>query len=154
MWRLVQGTPVLDANSAYAYLLLCTDFAETSAVAEGPAGIAGFALGYRPPARPDAYFVWQVGVADAHRGHGLGRALLTWVVDRSYADGVRFLEATVTPSNEASWSLFRAFARDAGAPLRQETAFPAHLFPSGEHEEEVRIRIGPLHASGRDLQED
>jgi L-2,4-diaminobutyric acid acetyltransferase len=148
VWRLVRESGVLDANSPYAYLLLCTDFAETSAVAEGPEGVAGFVVGYRPPARPDTVFVWQVGVADTHRGRGLGRTLLDWVVSqtsRASEPGVRFLEATVTPSNEASWSLFRSFAREAGAPLQEETAFAAELFPGAEHEAEVRIRIGPLH---------
>lgn len=33
-WNLVQKTPVLDPNSAYAYVLLWTDFVTTGAVAE------------------------------------------------------------------------------------------------------------------------
>jgi hypothetical protein len=33
-WNLVQKTPVLDPNSAYADVLRCTDFVTTGAVAE------------------------------------------------------------------------------------------------------------------------
>ena len=57
---------------------------------------------------------------------------------------MKFLEATVTPTNSASWSLFRGFAQRAGAELREVSALPSHLFPGGGHEEEVLIRIGPL----------
>jgi L-2,4-diaminobutyric acid acetyltransferase len=146
VWGLVQKTPVLDANSAYAYLLLCTDFADTGAIAETRGGIVGFALGYRPPTRPDTWFVWQVAVAEGHAGRGLGGSLLDWVFENTRAEGARFLEATVTPSNEASWSLFRAFARRHGAGFREGSAFPSDLFPDAGHEAEVLIRIGPLDA--------
>jgi L-2,4-diaminobutyric acid acetyltransferase len=61
--------------------------------------------------------------------------------------GVTHLEATVTPSNQASWALFRGFAKRAGAACHEIPAFPSHLFPDGDHEEEVRIRIGPLHSA-------
>ena len=145
IWQLVERTPSLDSNSPYAYLLLCTDFASTGAVAELGGEIAGFVLGYRPPARPEACFVWQVGVGETARGRGLAGALLDHVLSGLLAEGVRFLEATVTPSNGASWSLFRSFARRAGVACREAPAFPSTLFPDGDHEEEVLVRIGPLH---------
>jgi L-2,4-diaminobutyric acid acetyltransferase len=144
VWDLVDKTPALDANSAYAYLLLCTDFASTSVVAEADGEVVGFVLGYRPPARQEALFVWQVAVREDQRGHGLGGVLLESVLSRNAPLGVEFLEATVTPSNEASWSLFRGFARRAGVDCREVETFPAQLFPGESHEEEVRIRIGPL----------
>lgn len=149
----MKQTSALDENSPYAYLLLCTDFAETGAVAEGDGGLAGFVLGYRPPARPESYFVWQIGVANEARGQGLGHALLEWVVDRARPLGVRFLEATVTPSNHASQALFEAFARRTGSAVSEETAFAADLFPGADHEAEVRIRIGPLNDPSRESQE-
>lgn len=150
--RLVDATPALDANSAYAYLLLCTDFADSGAVAEADDRIVGFALGYRPPTRPEACFVWQVAVSEEERGRGLAAALLENVVARTIPAGVKFLEATITPSNPASWSLFRGFAERAGAELREVSSFPSHLFPGGGHEEEVRIRIGPLDPEALRLQ--
>lgn len=142
--ELVRATPALDANSAYTYLLLCTDFAATSAVAEEDGRVVGFVVGYRPPGRPEALFVWQVAVGKDQRGRGLGARLLSEVLERSLEGGVAYLEATVTPSNEASWSLFRGFARRAGADCREAPGFSSQLFPDGDHEDEMRIRIGPL----------
>jgi L-2,4-diaminobutyric acid acetyltransferase len=144
VWELVERDPALDTNSPYAYLLLCSDFAETGAVVEADGGLAGFVLGYRPPTRPEAWFVWQVGVSPAHRGLGLGTALLERVLGRLVRKGVTHLEATVTPSNEASEALFHNVARRAGAEIATETAFGADLFPSGDHEAEIRLRIGPF----------
>jgi L-2,4-diaminobutyric acid acetyltransferase len=144
IWQLVQQTPALDANSPYAYLLLCTDFAETCAVAEARGEVTGFLLGYRPPERPESYFVWQVGVSEDHRGRGVAAGLLDWTFARLVDAGVRFLEATITPSNEASRSLFQGFARRRDAAFQELPGFPSQLFPNGAHEEEVRIRIGPI----------
>lgn len=144
IWELAQRDPALDTNSPYAYLLLCSDFASTGAIAEVDGQIAGFVLGYRPPARPEAWFVWQIGVDLARRGLGLGSALLAFGLEQLASEGVSFLEATVTPSNAASDALFRNLARRAGARLATATAFGAELFPSGDHEAEVRVRIGPI----------
>lgn len=137
-------TPALDPNSAYAYLLLCTDFADTSAVALCGGRMAGFVLGYRPPSRPDVYFVWQIAVCEEARGRGIGHSLIRHVLGRVVPEGVAFLEATVTPSNRASWALFRGFARASSLECDESLAFPSHLFPNEGHEDEVRIRIGPV----------
>lgn len=147
IWKLVQTIGVLDTNSPYAYLVLCSDFAASGAVAEQDGQIAGFVLGYRPPGRPEALFVWQVAVRDDHRGQGLARALLDWTMKRAIDDGASFLEATVTPSNVASRSLFQSMASHNAADCHEEMAFPSSLFPDGDHEAEVRIRIGPLKLS-------
>ncbi|MFQ5700109.1 MAG: diaminobutyrate acetyltransferase [Myxococcota bacterium] len=143
VWQLVGGSGVLDLNSPYAYLLLCSDFSETSVVAETSGGIVGFVGAYRPPPRPDSVFVWQIVTAPELQGGGLGASLLEALLDRKACRDVRFLEATVTPSNEPSRALFAGFARRRGLPLAELTAFGAELFPS-EHEEEVLVRIGPL----------
>lgn len=145
-------TPGLDSNSPYAYLLLCTDFAATGAVAERAGRVVGFVLGYRPPERIEVYFVWQIGVAAGERRRGIAGALIEYVLERTFSRGVAFLEATVTPSNGASWSLFRGLAKRAGAACREAPAFPSHLFPDAAHEEEVRIRIGPLHPESLGMQ--
>jgi L-2,4-diaminobutyric acid acetyltransferase len=144
VWRLVRESGVLDLNSPYAYLLLCSDFAPTSVVAESAGRIDGFVGAYRPPPRPDSVFVWQVVTARGVQGRGLGSRLLDAVLERPACRGVRFLEATVTPSNRPSRALFHGFARRRGVPLVEEAAFGAGLFPGPGHEEEVRFRIGPF----------
>ena len=144
VWALVRASRGLEPNSAYAYVLLCTHFAATSMVAQSDSAIVGFVGAYRPPTRPDALFVWQIGVDSGMRGKRVGSRLLHAVLRREGCRGVRFLEATVTPSNHASAALFRSLARDLGCGCEESPGFPRELFPGGEHEEEILFRVGPF----------
>lgn len=130
------------------YLLWCRDFADTSVVAEVDGSIAGFVAGYRRPAEPATLFAWQVGVSDAWRRQGLALAMMAELCDRLASD-LQFVEASVTPSNHASASLFRALARSLGADLRTAELFDALMFPPGcPHDREVLFRIGPFAREG------
>lgn len=146
MWRLVVDMGALDVNSPYAYLLVCSHFAGTSVVADDPeaGGLIGFVASYRLPEDPDVLFVWQVGVSPRQRKRGIGRKLLHGLLQRPGNAGVRYLHATVTPSNTASDRLFRAFADAIAAPCSTAEEYPADMFPVGGHEPEVLYRIGPF----------
>ncbi len=146
LWRLARDVG-LDENSAYSYLMFCRDFAATSVVARGPAGVLlGFVTGYRRPDAADTLFVWQVGVAPPARRTGLGARMLDHLRRRPALAGVRFVEATVTPGNVASDRLFRRFGADAGAAVACRLGFAASMFPDGSpsHADEILYRIGPL----------
>lgn len=145
MWRLVRASKPLDLNSCYAYLLLCHHFSETCVVAERGEEVVGFVSAYRPPASPEAVFVWQVAVRAEMRGRGLATSMLIELLRRRGCEGVTFVEATVSPSNEASWALFRALARGLGARCEKKLLFPRGMFDEEGHEEEVLFRIGPFH---------
>lgn len=149
IWRLVVEGGTLDVNSSYTYLLLCRDFSETCIVAEGAEGILGFVTGYRPPAQLDTLFVWQVGVSRRARGQGLASRLLDGLLRSEGCQKVRFLETTVTASNEASRAMFGSLARRLETGLVETEGFPARLFPEGGHEAEPRLRIGPFDVSKR-----
>lgn len=146
--ELVAETGVLDLNSTYAYLLLSTDFAATSIVAEVAGELQGFITGYRPPPRPDVLFVWQVAVAPGAQRGGLAAAMLDALVQRVRSDGdgrPLTVEATVSPGNARSRAFFGAFARRHGVPLREHPHFTAaQLDPGGAHEDEPLLRIGPI----------
>ena len=147
LWRLARDSS-LDLNSPYAYLMWCTDFADTAVVATDGDAVAGFVVGHRPPTDPDAAFVWQVAVAGSQRGRGLGRRLLLAFLDQPGNRGARWLTATVTPSNAASLALFRGTATHLGVDCDERERFAADVFPTeaGDHEPEVALRIGPLPA--------
>jgi L-2,4-diaminobutyric acid acetyltransferase len=145
MWHLAKDSGSLDLNSPYAYLLAGHHFGATTKVAvDTRGGIAGFVIGYRPPAAPHQVFVWQVAVDPSHRGSGVGHKLLGAVVDDAIAAGAHELTATVTPSNEASRRLFQSVARARSAEFREQPCFDTDLFPGEGHEPENEIVIGPL----------
>lgn len=140
VWQLIGDVGTLERNTGYAYALLCTHFAETCVVVEHGERLVGVVCAYRPPGRDDTLFVWQVGVHPSMRGRGLGRRLLEAAVKRT---GVRSLEATVSPSNEASRRLFAGFARARAAACDISTGFGGETLGAG-HEAEDLFHIGPL----------
>lgn len=147
IWELVREGGVLEQNSAYCYVLMCSHFAAHGIVAERAGELLGFVTAYRPPSDPEAVFVWQIGVAPAGRGRGLGTRLLSGLVARPANRDARFLTATVDPDNEASNRLFAGFAHAQGVALARERGFARELFPTG-HAPEPLLRIGPLPARG------
>jgi L-2,4-diaminobutyric acid acetyltransferase len=144
VWDLVRRS-TLDDNSSYAYAICFLHHREACALAISGERVAGFVLGYRVPDRPDTQFVWQIGVDASARGQGIASRLLHWLA----ADGappdrpVRWVEATVTPDNQASRALFRALARDLGAACDVEPCLSSEVL-GGDHPPEDLFRIGPI----------
>ena len=144
MHALVKTGGVLEPNTCYAYLLLCTHFADTTLVASRDDELVGFVAAYRLPSQPSTVFVWQIGVHEGARGEGLASRLLDALVETPGCAGVTHLEATVGVSNAPSQRLFSSFARRQGAPLSRKRGFVAADFGPLSHEEEELFRIGPL----------
>ena len=143
MWRLASET--VDINSPYSYLMLGEYFAENCAVAEQDDELVGFVTGFRPFEDPETLFIWQIAVDESVRGHGVASRMLDDVTGRPRVPRLRYLEATVTPGNEASKKLFRAFAERWKAEYHEEELFSRSDFPrdaNGSHDPEIRFRIG------------
>ncbi len=140
LWSLAKANG-LDENSPYAYLLWTEYFRDTTVVAtsDDDQVPVGFVTAFHPPADPTAVFVWQIGVDGSHRRRGIAGRLLDELFERT---GATVLEATVTPSNSASETLFRRFGARHGLSVTVEPLFTEELFPPG-HEAEHRFRIGP-----------
>ncbi|WP_051399583.1 diaminobutyrate acetyltransferase [Haloechinothrix halophila] len=142
-WRIARDSQKLDLNSSYAYLMWCQDFANSSVVARCDGDPVGFVMGYRKPDAPDAAVVWQVAVDASQRGKGLAGRMLDAMYASLLNEGVRYLETTITPDNEASIALFSSFATRWDAELDRSELFAVSDFPD-EHEREDLFRIGPL----------
>ncbi len=140
MWSLVCDNGGLDLNSPYAYLMACRNWPATCVLAEDADGPVGLVVAYRQATRPQALFVWQIGVALRRRGTGLGSDMLAWLIKQ---DGPAFLETTITPTNSASRALFAGFARRMGVGLTDCAWLNADDFP-GQHEGEDLFTIGPF----------
>lgn len=142
--QLVQDSGVLDANSTYAYLLVCRDFAETSAVACLEGELAGFVSAYAPPQQPETLFVWQIAVSSQHQRQGLALRMLKHVLLRPALRGVRQVEATIAPSNAPSRKLFRSLSSALGTEFQERPGFQPEDFGGEAHEAEPRIVVGPI----------
>jgi L-2,4-diaminobutyric acid acetyltransferase len=143
MWELVNES-TLDQNSAYKYIMMCEFFAETCVVAKEDDQVVGFVTAFIPPERQDVVFVWQIGVHSSQRGKGLASKLLDELVQRDGCQEVKYVEATVTPSNSASQALFRRLARSYDTECKVSECFSEDLFPEAGHEEELTFRVGPI----------
>ncbi len=141
---LVSECPPLDENSIYCNLLQCTDFADTCMVAEKEGRLAGLVSGYLKPREPNVYFLWQVGVHEAARGHGLALRMIQSILARDFCRGVDELQCTITRSNTASRGLFHALAEAEGAEISEHDYFTEAHFGGGGHEAEFQFRVRPL----------
>jgi len=146
---LITRCPPLDTNSRYCNLLQCTDFAETAVLAwleseRAERRLLGSITGYIPPKQPDVLFVWQVAVAEAGRGRGLAKSMLRHLLQRERGKDVRFIETTITLNNQASWALFRGFARELACGCEESVCFDKEQHFAGYHDSEFLCRIGPF----------
>lgn len=144
VWTLIKETGVLDLNSSYSYLMWCTNFSDTSVVIETDDEIVGFISGFIKPASPEKLFIWQVAVAESERGKGLASKMLHHILERDVCENVRYVEATVSPSNIPSRKLFNGLARNLDTNIEVFDCFTAEDFPEQGHEDELTHQIGPF----------
>ncbi len=146
VWQMVQQVGTLELNTAYFYVLFCTDFRDTCLVALDGDEVIGAIIGYRQPQDPDVAFCWQIGVMPAWRGKGLaGKMLKAWV-ELEGNQSARWIKATVAEDNQASQSLFKRLASDLGVNCRVRKYFTTELLPSGHCPEPI-YEIGPVRVS-------
>lgn len=144
MFRMVKESKVLDINSSYSYLMWSKYFNKTSIIAQCGEQVIGFVSGFLQPESPHTLFVWQVAVDESHRGKGLATKLINQLLSQVKEENVRFLEATVTPSNIPSSNLFKGIAKKHGTDCKVFECFSKDQFPDASHEVEMTYRIGPL----------
>lgn len=142
MYTLAKNSKVLDVNTPYSYVMWSTYFQKTSMIATYKNERIGFVSGYILPDKDDTLFVWQVAVDENYRGFGLATRMIKGLVDS--LDEVKFIEATVTPSNEPSSNLFKGIAKKHGTECSISLCFSKADFPYDDIEEEYTYRIGPI----------
>ncbi|AXF57638.1 diaminobutyrate acetyltransferase [Salicibibacter kimchii] len=143
MWELAKKLG-LDLNSSYKYLMMSEYFSETCVVVKEKGELVGFITAFILPEKDDTVFVWQVGVDSSQRGKGLASRMLNELLERNACQEIKYLEATVTPSNDASQKLFRRLARTNETACHVSECFSEDLFPGDNHEAELSFKIGPI----------
>ncbi|MDE0591474.1 diaminobutyrate acetyltransferase [Halocynthiibacter sp. C4] len=141
IWKLVRACRPLDENSMYCNLLQCDHFADTCVLAEISGEVLGWVSAYVMPNEPDTLFVWQVAVSEAARGRGLGHLMLQNILNRPECKDVTRLQTTITADNEASWALFRKFARLQDGELENAPYFTQTLHFQERHKTEHMVTI-------------
>ncbi|MBP1946545.1 diaminobutyrate acetyltransferase [Methanobacterium petrolearium] len=144
IFHLVKECKPLDINSLYYYLLICAHFDQTSVITELDSEIIGYISAYINPHQKNTLFIWQVAVHPDMRGQGLAIKMMKDILEREEIKSVEFIETTVTPSNQASMSLFGKIASKLDTNLQKSSFFTSDLFGESNHEEELLLRIGPL----------
>ena len=140
IWELVRACKPLDENSMYCNIVQAEHFRDTCVVAEMDGDIVGWISGHMIP-NEDALFVWQVAVSPKARGLGLGRRMLEHLIGRDACAEEAQLNTTITKDNEASWALFRSFARQMGGELSDEAHYKRHDHFDGQHATEHMVTI-------------
>lgn len=146
VWELIKETKVLDLNSSYSYVMWCDIFSETSIVAEKNGKTLGFISGYKNPNNPNKLFIWQVAVDASARGNGLATKMLRQLLKREACKDIDYVEATVSPSNQPSQSLFKGLAKKLDTDCHISDCYVTEDFPDEEeeHEDELLFTIGPI----------
>lgn len=141
---LIEQCKPLDTNSLYCNLLQCSHFAQTCVLAESGGSVVGFASGYLVPGRDDVLFLWQIAVHESMRGQKLAMRMLQNLLARPHLQHVRYVETTITPSNQASIGLFKKLAVELKADIGQSVLFGRDSHFGGAHDDECLYRIGPF----------
>jgi len=144
VFHLIGSCPPLDTNSSYCNLLQCSHFASTSVATERDGELVGFISAYAIPERPDTLFVWQIAVSGQARGVGLASRMLNHILSRPKCEQFRYLETTITEDNQASWALFKSFAKAQEADFQSTAWMDKDLHFAGQHDSEVLVCIGPF----------
>ena len=143
VWRLIGSCEPLDENSIYCNLLQCDHFGDTCVVVERPMDnkLVGWISAYLIPDDPQTLFVWQVAVDESAQGQGVAGRMLSELLERDVCTGVNQLKTTITLDNEASWALFKSFARKRGGQLKSEPYFRKDDHFDGAHVTEHMVTI-------------
>ncbi|AGF77599.1 diaminobutyrate acetyltransferase [Desulfocapsa sulfexigens DSM 10523] len=142
MQLLAVDSKVLSVHDTYYYALMARHFEETCVIAECEGIPCGYVTAYIPPGQPDTLFIWQVGVARKFQGKGVGRSMLLSLLNAVRPD---FLEATISPDNQASIGLFRSVAKFFAAEhtFSEKPFFTAEDLGAAEAVEHL-MHIGPF----------
>lgn len=142
--QLIQQCPPLDTNSTYCNILQCDHFASTSVAAFLGDKMVGFISAYIQPEQKNTLFVWQVAVHETARGKSLAGKMLFNILQRAQCADVRFLETTITESNQASWALFHSLARKLNANTERSIYYYHQQHFQQQSPSEWLMRIGPF----------
>lgn len=143
MYKIAKETP-LDTNSEYSYLMMAKVHSSTCVVAEIEEEVVGFCTANivcDPKTMfPDTLFIWQIAALKSHRGKGISKKMIEYLVNEIR---LPYVECTIAPHNEGSFALFESIAKCYKTEFRVKEGFTEDDF-SGDQSPEKSILIGPI----------
>ena len=97
--------------------LFLDHFCDTSFLAEGAEGLAGFLVGFPSQARRDESYIHAAAVSPKCRGDGIGRELYQRFFDASTFSGRPVVCAITSPFNEESIAFHRRLGFKVSDPV-------------------------------------
>lgn len=117
----------LDKHTTYTYWVARKMFPELFLVADIKEQVVGFTFGVQ---KNDCVFLWQVGVLENFRHHGIASRLIHEFINQAKQRGAVEMLVTISPSNRASKRVFESVAKDSNSELLLVgSTEPYDLFP-------------------------
>ncbi|MGA2210063.1 MAG: GNAT family N-acetyltransferase [Acidimicrobiales bacterium] len=95
-----------------------------SRVVDGDEPVGWLWIGPRTPARPDAYWVWDVVIEEAHRGRGYGRAAMLLAEEQAHGAGATEIGLNVFGYNAVARGLYESLGYET-TTLQMRKELPA-----------------------------
>ena len=140
IWNLIQKCKPLDQNSMYCNLVQADHFRDTCVVAELNGKIVGWISGHIIPQKNEM-FIWQVAVCDDARGLGVGKKMLSELLQRKVTQHISKIQTTITKDNLASWGLFKSFSSKLEAELSHKPYYKREQHFDNMHDTEHLVTI-------------
>ncbi|MCF8233489.1 MAG: GNAT family N-acetyltransferase [Bacteroidales bacterium] len=96
----------LVQHPVHFYNIMIRYFRNTFFIMRDENRIIGFVWGFVSQAEPDVLFLWQIGVAESHRGSGISHQMMEVFIEAARENNCRKVHATVETENIASCKLF------------------------------------------------
>ncbi len=107
---LVRLCKPLVLHNDFTYWILFKYFGDTCFVIAGDDKIVGYVSGVTSTAQKGVLYLWQIAIAPDYRGKNYAKFLIEKMLNVARKKKCKSLQFSVSPKNEASFSLFSRFA--------------------------------------------
>lgn len=142
IYRLVKECEAVDSNSLYMYAMWLKEFADYNLVVEKQGQVVAFVTAFSKPSQPDCLFIWQLVARPRHGIPHLGVRMMSRLVDKARARGMKAIEATISKQNRAVLGVIRKIARLNDATLSESLYLSSDwLSVDDDHDDEHLVTL-------------
>ena len=105
--NLIAGSKELAPDRDSIYWLFSEFFENTSFVCHSEGKLVGFLLGFLNQTKPNQGYVYSIGIAEGHRGNGIGKLLIESFQERIRSLGADTVYLTTTQENHMALGFYK-----------------------------------------------